>query len=58
MQAEKDLKKGAGICLDTVKLDEDLYRLGHTKVFNYFEIFSFLIHTPTKKNYFVPYPKY
>jgi myosin heavy chain 6/7 len=31
MQAEKDVKKAAGGCLDTIKLDPDLYRLGHTK---------------------------
>lgn len=33
MQAEKDPKKAAGLCLDAVKLDSELYRLGHTKVF-------------------------
>lgn len=31
MQAEKDLKKGAGICLESVALDPEMYRLGHTK---------------------------
>lgn len=31
MQAEKDIKKAAGICLETVKLDPEMYRLGHTK---------------------------
>ncbi|CAG9798367.1 unnamed protein product [Chironomus riparius] len=33
MQAEKDPKKCAGVCLETVKLDPENYRLGHTKVF-------------------------
>lgn len=32
MQAEKDPKKAAGGCLDSIKLDPELYRLGHTKV--------------------------
>jgi hypothetical protein len=32
MQAEKDPKKAAGACLDSIKLDTELYRLGHTKV--------------------------
>lgn len=32
MQAEKDPKKAAGACLDSIKLDPELYRLGHTKV--------------------------
>lgn len=32
MQTEKDVKKAAGGCLDSIKLDPDLYRLGHTKV--------------------------
>lgn len=31
MQAEKDLKKAAGICLESTGLDPDFYRLGHTK---------------------------
>lgn len=31
MQAEKDLKKAAEACLDTVALDPELFRLGHTK---------------------------
>lgn len=32
MQAEKDPKNAAGGCLDSIKLDPELYRLGHTKV--------------------------
>lgn len=39
MQAEKDPKKAAGGCLDAIKLDPELYRLGHTKVLSKF-IFS------------------
>lgn len=39
MQAEKDLKKGAGICLESVALDPEMYRLGHTKA----RIFSNLL---------------
>lgn len=39
MQAEKDPKKAAGGCLDSIKLDPELYRLGHTKV-NHLNIFS------------------
>ena len=31
MQAEPDDRKSAGLCLDSVKLDPELYRLGHTK---------------------------
>lgn len=31
MQAEKDIKKAAGLCLDAVALDPEMYRLGHTK---------------------------
>jgi myosin heavy chain 6/7 len=31
MAAEKDIKKAAGICLETVALDPEMYRLGHTK---------------------------
>lgn len=33
MQAEKDVKKAAGVCLDVIKLDTESYRLGHTKVY-------------------------
>jgi len=33
MKAEKDEKKGAQACFDSVELDPDKYRLGHTKVF-------------------------
>lgn len=32
MHNEKDPKKAAGLCLDSIKLDPELYRLGHTKV--------------------------
>jgi hypothetical protein len=31
MQAEKDVKKAAAVCLEVIKLDTELYRLGHTK---------------------------
>lgn len=34
MQAEKDVKKAAAVCLEIIKLDPENYRLGHTKVFN------------------------
>lgn len=34
MQAEKDIKKAAGVCLEKVALDPELYRLGHTKARN------------------------
>lgn len=37
MQTEKDLKKGAQICMESVHLDPEMYRLGHTKA----RIFSF-----------------
>jgi len=33
MKAASDDKKAAAACLDFVKLDPDLYRVGHTKVF-------------------------
>lgn len=48
MQNEKDIKKAAGICLDTVGLDPELYRLGHTKA--RFNISSFFcdIFPPTR----------
>jgi hypothetical protein len=36
MQNEKDIKKAAGICLESVALDPEMYRLGHTKARNYF----------------------
>jgi hypothetical protein len=36
MQNEKDIKKAAGICLETVALDPEMYRLGHTKARTYF----------------------
>lgn len=42
MQAEKDPKKAAGACLDSIKLDPELYRLGHTKV-NQFKFLKKLI---------------
>ena len=32
MQAEKDLKLSAGLCLDSTGLDPETFRLGHTKV--------------------------
>ena len=32
MQNKKDPKKAAGLCMDEIKLDTELYRLGHTKV--------------------------
>lgn len=31
MGEQKDPKKACGACLDAVKLDEELYRLGNTK---------------------------
>ena len=31
MKAASDDKKAAAACLDFVKLDPDLYRVGHTK---------------------------
>lgn len=31
MQQEKDVKKAAGVCLEVVGLDAELYRLGNTK---------------------------
>lgn len=34
MQAEKDVKKAAGVCLEVIGLDQELYRLGHTKARN------------------------
>lgn len=40
MQAEKDLKKAAGLCLDVTKLDPEMYRLGHTKARTYFHSIS------------------
>lgn len=47
MQAEKDLKKGAAICLDVTKLDPEMYRLGHTKARNLFHKFmSFTVNRP------------
>ena len=39
MQAEKDLKKSAGLCLDSTGLDPETYRLGHTKVTLYFNYY-------------------
>lgn len=36
MHLEKDAKKAAAICLETIKLDPENYRLGHTKVFKKF----------------------
>jgi hypothetical protein len=45
MQAEKDPKKAAGACLDTVKLDPELYRLGHTKVKHYLSDDSSCLHS-------------
>lgn len=32
MAAETEDKKAAGVCLDAVKMPEENYRLGHTKV--------------------------
>lgn len=31
MKVEPDERKATKICLETVKLDADLYRIGHTK---------------------------
>lgn len=31
MQAEKEPKRVAGVCLESVQLDPEMYRLGHTK---------------------------
>lgn len=41
MQAEKDIKKAAGICLEKVALDPEMYRLGHTKARNEFPFHAF-----------------
>lgn len=42
MQAEKDIKKAAAVCLETVALDPEMYRLGHTKArTNFFLSFMF-----------------
>lgn len=42
MQAEKDLKLSAGLCLDSTGLDPETFRLGHTKVtLNFYTIFLF-----------------
>lgn len=40
MTAEKDQKKAAQKCFDSVKLDPDFYRIGHTKARYYIEIFD------------------
>lgn len=41
MAAEKDIKKAAGVCLDHVSLDPEMYRLGHTKAStNFFTFFN------------------
>jgi hypothetical protein len=42
MAAEKDIKKAAGICLEAVALDPEMYRLGHTKARIYFFTYFFL----------------
>lgn len=45
MTKEKDPKKAAGKCLETVGLDPDMYRIGHTKagfLFNMNPSFMFL----------------
>jgi hypothetical protein len=34
MKAAADDKKGAAVCLETVKLDPNLYKIGHTKARN------------------------
>lgn len=31
MEEQKDPKKAAGACLESIPLDEELYRLGNTK---------------------------
>ena len=31
MQAEPDERKSAKVCLETIQLDPELYRIGHTK---------------------------
>jgi hypothetical protein len=31
MQAEPDERKAAKVCLETIQLDPELYRIGHTK---------------------------
>ena len=47
MQAEKDIKKAAGVCLEAVALDPEMYRLGHTKARN---IFYFFLSTYSTKS--------
>uniref|UniRef100_T1GWF3 Myosin motor domain-containing protein n=1 Tax=Megaselia scalaris TaxID=36166 RepID=T1GWF3_MEGSC len=41
MTKEKDPKKAAGKCLESVGLDPDMYRIGHTKAGFIFKIFKF-----------------
>lgn len=43
MTAEKDQKKAAQKCFDSVGLDPDSYRIGHTKARIYLILFSPLI---------------
>lgn len=35
MKAEPDERKAGKICLETIKLDPDWYRIGHTKARNF-----------------------
>lgn len=44
MQNEKDIKKAAGICLESVALDPEMYRLGHTKASTFF-IYELFFHS-------------
>jgi hypothetical protein len=47
MQNEKDIKKAAGICLESVALDPEMYRLGHTKARTFFNlIYEFFNYLP------------
>lgn len=44
MTKEKDPKKAAGKCLESVGLDPDMYRIGHTKAGFIFKIFKLFPH--------------
>lgn len=46
MQAEKDPKNAAAKCLESVNLDPDLYRIGHTKARDFSYEASLFQHVP------------
>lgn len=59
MQAEKDLKKAAEACLDTVALDAELYRLGHTKARTILNTIHHLVRRDYSQSVgvcFIPFP--